>query len=271
MHKDLFVADAYTAPYAVFNVGIKTQTVYDYTTYGDYYVFSCTNIAPSQMGDTVYATLNGTLNGEAQSYTMEYSVSDYCYNMLSSTDDAALRTLIVDLLNYGSAAQIYAWYHDKTPVNAALTEEQKGYASADSELATIVKTDYAVVDDAQATWKGAGLLLATNVCIRFRFAAEDLNGLSVKISAGGQEWEVSEFEAAEVEGQYYACFSGLSARQMSEEVFATLYRNGEAVSNTLRYSIESYAFAKQNDSNVRLANLVKAMMRYGKSAAAYLN
>ena len=56
---------------------------------------------------------------------------------------------------------------------------------------------------------------------------------------------------------------------MSEEVYMTVMKDGVAVSNTARYSIESYAYVKQNDSNNKLVNLVKAMMRYGHSAKNY--
>ena len=57
---------------------------------------------------------------------------------------------------------------------------------------------------------------------------------------------------------------------MSDQVCVTLYNGDTAVSNTVCYSIESYACAKQSDKNVKLANLVKAMMRYGRSANAYI-
>ena len=62
----------------------------------------------------------------------------------------------------------------------------------------------------------------------------------------------------------------LTASQMGDTVYVTAYRGGVAASNTVSYSIESYACAKQNDSNEKLANLVKAMMKYGNSAYAYI-
>ena len=66
-------------------------------------------------------------------------------------------------------------------------------------------------------------------------------------------------------------FSGLSVRQMRESVFVTVYEGSTRVSNTLRYSVETYAHSKLNDTNVKLVDLVKAMMRYGISAENYLN
>ena len=268
---DLFIEDAYTAPYAVFTVGNKTQTVTEYQIIGGDYVFACTNIAPSQMGDTVYASLYATLNGEACSSSMEYGVATYCYNMLGETEDAKLRTLLVDLLNYGAAAQKYAWYNDKTLCNASLTEEQKAWGtSGDPALGSVLNTKYATVENAKATWKAAALVLENAVTVRFRFAAESTEGLSVKIEIGGQTYTINSFEADPYNpGQYYATFNGTVARQMRETMLVTVYEGDTAVSNTLSYSIETYACNKQNVA--KLGELVKAMIRYGDSAAAYLN
>ncbi len=58
---------------------------------------------------------------------------------------------------------------------------------------------------------------------------------------------------------------------MSEPVYLTVYENDEAVSNTLSYSIESYAYSKQTSTDTNLTNLLEAMMKYGNSACAYAN
>ena len=270
VNADLFVEDAYTNPYVEFELGYYKVTVTDYTIVGDKYVFACEHLSPSQVVDEIHATLNATLNDQLHSYSMDYGVSTYCYNMLGKTEDAKLRTLLVDLLNYGSAAQTYAWYKDKTLSNAQLTEEQKAWGTSEAPaLSSKLNTKAAVVDNAKATWKAAALVLNNGVTMRFRFAAESTEGLTVKIVAAGQEWTVSQFTAAEQAGQYYADFSGLSARQMREVVSVTVMEGDTAVSNTLEYSVETYAYNKQNEA--RIGDLVLAMMRYGDSAAAYLN
>ena len=51
----------------------------------------------------------------------------------------------------------------------------------------------------------------------------------------------------------------------------TVYNGDTAVSNTIRYSIESYAYAQQNSTDANLVELVKAMMKYGDSAKAYIS
>ena len=203
---------------------------------------------------------------------MTYSVADYCYSMLEKTDDAKLRTLLVDLLNYGAASQDYTGYKHINTCNKALTEEQKAWGTATvPSVSSVLNTKVAVVEGATAKWKGAGLVLDNAVTVRLRFAAESTEGLSVKITAAGQEWTITEFESAGIEGEYYVRFSGLTARQMRETLNATIYCDGAAISNTVAYSIESYAAAKQNDANAKLVTLLVAMMRYGDSAAAFLN
>ena len=109
--------------------------------------------------------------------------------------------------------------------------------------------------------------VAAPVCGRL---LRDLGAEVVKIEAAGQEWTITQFQAvADKPGQYTFDFSGLSARQMHEIVSVTVYQGDTAVSNTLQYSIETYAFNKQNEA--RIGDLVLAMMRYSDSAAAYLN
>ena len=68
----------------------------------------------------------------------------------------------------------------------------------------------------------------------------------------------------------YVHFRSINAAQMSEVLYVSVHRDGTQVSNTITYSIESYAYSKQNDANPRLAELVKRMMCYGDSAKAFV-
>ena len=74
-------------------------------------------------------------------------------------------------------------------------------------------------------------------------------------------------------GRYYIYFSGLNSAQMSEPVYFTVCHGDTVVSNTIRYSIESYAYAQANKevSDESLLELLKAMMKYGDAAYHYVN
>ena len=277
-----FFADGcYKNPSVTFTIDGRTVTVTDYNTekYAGYYIFTLTDIAPYQMGETVSATLTA-YDGENPVTTdaAEYSIKTYCYNKLNDeTSSAELKKLIVDLLNYGAATQTYVGSTDAL-VNADLTEEQKAYGTQeDAELATHAKDDYQTVENASATWVGAYLTLTDAVEMKFVFSADSTDGLQVKVTtadpadaqATGQTWIITEFTKYS-EGAYIANFDGFNADQMSEVVYVTVCDSeGNAVSNTYRYSVESYAYAKQSDENTNLVALVKAMMKYGDSAKQY--
>ena len=238
----------------------------------DALVFPCRYITPSQIGDTITATLTGTYQGEEFTYTMEYGVAKYCYSMLNSesTTDAELRTLLVDLLYYCDAARTYTTYKADELVTDALTDAQKAErTTTDPELSSVMNAKYAVVENAKAKWKSASLIMAHATRMRFRFeTTADISSLTVKALVGGEEQTAY---IAEEDGQYYVYVDDLSGFEMRETVYVTLYEGETAVSNTITYSIESYACNKQNDADADLAALVKAMMRYGDSAIEYRN
>ena len=231
------------------------------------------------MGMTVSATLSAT-DGETPVTTdvAEYSIKTYCYNKLNDKNTSdELKMLIVDLLNYGAATQTYVGSTDPL-VNADLTEGQKAFGTQeDATLETVAKSNYQTVENATVTWAGAYLTLTDAVEMKFVFNADTTEGLTVKITTAdpaapesvGNTWTITEF-APYAEGVYIANFDGFNADQMSDVVYVTVCDSeGNIISNTYCYSIESYAYAKSNDANSNLAVLVKAMMKYGNSAKNY--
>jgi len=274
--KALFENVGYANPYVVFEMNGKSTTVNSFTVDGDRYVFKFMNIAPQQMNDTIASTLYATFEGvEYASESKEYSVSEYCYSMLTlCTDDkyAEFRTLLVDLLHYGAKSQLYTDYKTDSLVDADLTEEQLLWGTVeDPDLETVLDTAYETVKDPTVQWKGAGLFLDDSVSLRFKLSAESIDGLTVKVKGETQEWTVFASEFVETTGGYYLYFDKLNAGQMSEKLYLTVYSGDVAVSNTVCYSIESYAYEKQSSSISNLADLVKAMMKYGDSAWNYVN
>ncbi|MBR2934417.1 MAG: hypothetical protein IKB79_02420 [Oscillospiraceae bacterium] len=276
--KSLFETEGYEDPYVVFEFNGTQTVVGDYTVIDDKYAFMFLDIAPHKMNDTIYATLHATYEGQdVASQTREYSVATYCYNMLSkySADTyAEFRTLLVDLLNYGAESQKYMGYRTDALVNAALTETQKGWGTAEMrELDSVLNTQYETVETPAVSWNGATLILGDSITMRFKVQSEDLSGLELKIrSESGRTWTLTpgEFEAISTEdNMYYVYFNGLKAGEMREPIYLTFCNGDTKVSDTVCYSVESYASAKQDDADV--GSLVKAMMCYGDSAEAYAN
>ena len=73
------------------------------------------------------------------------------------------------------------------------------------------------------------------------------------------------------DGTYTFLFNGLNADKMQKEIYITAMNGDAVVSNTMRYSVESYAKQIQDlmpDSKLR--KLTDALMRYGISASNYI-
>lgn len=275
---DIAGEDGFTNIRATFQYGnreLMTVNLADTDLIDGKYQFLCRYITPSQIGDTVYATLYGTYNGVEYSFQMEYGVSQYCYNMLANEESTQeLKNLMVDMLYYCDAARVYTNYKADESVTTKLTEEQKGYTTADREYTSVLNAKYNVIENPSASWKAASLVMYHSTRMQLRFAlAEgvDISSVTAKVQVGTEEKTGYIAEDSDHPGQYRVIIDDIAARQMSDVVYITLYVGDTAISNTITYSVESYACAKKNDPNAKLNNLVKALMHYGDSAKAYLN
>ena len=268
-----FESAGYDDIYCVFRMNRAERKVTDYEIRGGKIVFTFSDIAPDRLNDTVSATLYATKNGKSyEGATLRRSICDYCYYMINRTGENTLKTLLVDILEYASESQKYTGYKTDTLANARLTDEQKAYGTGGGiSFRDDTNASYRTVTDPTVSWKGAGLALANSVCIRYRLDSADIRGLTVKIEdSSGNEWEYTSNDLVSAdEGGYYLYFDGLCADQMRERIYATVYRNGEAVSNTMRYSIVSYVYVSYQQNGY--SYLLASMLHYGDSAAAYVS
>lgn len=256
---DKFGTD-FTDPYVVFTMNGEETTV-EGVADGDSYVFWFKNIAPHEIADNITATLHATFNGvDVVLDTRDYSVLTYCKNKLGK-ETAELDTLLADLINYGVELQ------------KALGQEPLDTKDLDLSAATatdrelVSKLQFVGEPDNAATWKSASLILNDAVTVRLTFKTElDISNVTVEIQAAGNTWNLVPVKDESAENTYYVDFNGLNAAQMSEEIYAKVNDGDTAVSCALLYSVETYAYNKQATN---LGNLVKAMMKYGDSAAAY--
>lgn len=265
-------------PYVVFTCEGDELTVTEYKEQGEYYVFSYPGISPQLMNDEVNAVLYATYSNDGEVYNSPakvMSVREYAYTLLerySSADHAELRTLLVDLLNYGAAAQIYVGYQTDELVNSDLTDEQRSWGTNDEpEFENIRDYHYTTVDSPESEWLGSGLVLNNSVTIRSKFSAEDIENKTVVITCGNGEFTYSKDDFVKAEdGNYYVYCDELFANEMSKEILLTVYDNGIQCSDTMRFSIESYAkLVHDSYTGTALDDLTTAMMRYGRSAEAY--
>jgi hypothetical protein len=249
-------------------VVIDENSKYDVSGAAKMYYF--TGISPKQMGDVITLDLYGTFAGQEYCKSMTYTLSTYCYNQIGG-NNAKLRRLLADLLNFGAAHQKYTGYNTENLVNAAMTDAQKGYASSgELTLEDKLNVKYAVLEGATASFRGATLSLTNKVEIQYVVYVTDLTDVSLHLTTGSTTYVVdaSKFvPRAGYANQYYVYFDQLQANQMRAEVISTVYRGDTAISNSALYSIESYAASNINVA--KLNEILKCMMYYGDSAKAY--
>ena len=229
------------------------------------------------MGDEIRATLYMTKDGAPYCSAADtYSVAAYAYAQLAKADaPQSLKILCADLLNYGTAAQVFKGYRTDAPVNAAMTEEQKAYAS-DMEAVTFGNNN-TILDDIEIpeiTWAGKVLSLESKVILKFVVdtaaytgSTEDLTlRISYKDHAGVEQvLFLADPTPYGSVTRYAFDFDGLLAAELRTVVDVAVFAGETQVSSTLRYSADTYGNNKTGD----LLTLCKALFAYSDAAKAY--
>ena len=234
-------------------------------------VFEFLNLTPDMMGDNIKATLYATTEGGQLVHFCkpEYSIKQYCTNVMAAyPDDQKLQTLLADMLVYGAATQRFTGHNADSLVTAGLD------LSAASTFTNLTDTDQSTSEttDANIHWTGAGLECGSRMSMYFTLTTAAGDATSVEVTINGR---TTVYEYADMmTDDPTVCrvvFRGISASEYGDVVTAVLKNNGTPV-QTLTYSVNSYVYSKQNDTAVEnLAQLVKAIYNYGKSAKDYLN
>ena len=262
--------------YMTFECGGKEEKVTDYKETDKYYVFSYKGINPQLMNDNVTAVLHA--KNKSEEYTSPekiMSVKEYAYTMLdrySGDEHSKLRTLLVDLLNYGAAAQIYAGYQTDNLVNSALTDVQKDWASKNTtEFKNIRNLNYKTISNPTAEWKTCSLVLKNSIMVKVKFSAKDVENKTVEIVLKNAKFTYTKDDFVNNgDGTYYVYCNELFANELSDDLLFTIYENGKPCSNTMLFSVESYArLVRDNYKDKPLDKMTTAMMLYGNSAKAY--
>ena len=264
--------------YMTFECGGKEEKVTNYKQDGNYYVFSYKGINPQLMNDKVTAVLHAK-NGKEE-YTSPkkvMSVREYAYTMLdrySSDEHSKLRTLLVDLLNYGSATQKYVGYQTDNLANSDLTATQKSWASKDTkEFKNIRNFNYKTISNPTVQWNSCGLVLGNAIMFKVKFTANNVENKTVEITLKNAKFTYDKNDFKDNgDGTYYVYCNELFAHEVSDEVLLTVYENGVPCSNTMLFSVESYArLVRDKYKGTPLDEMITTMMLYGNSAKEYKN
>ena len=264
--------------YMTFECGGKEEKVTNYKQDGNYYVFSYKGINPQLMNDKVTAVLHAKNSNEAYTSPEKViSVREYAYTMLdrySSDEHSKLRTLLVDLLNYGSATQKYVDYQTDNLANSDLTATQKSWASKDAkEFKNIRNFNYKTISNPTVQWNSCGLVLGNAIMFKVKFTANNVENKTVEITLRNAKFTYNKNDFKDNgDGTYYVYCNELFAHEVSDELLLTVYENGVPCSNTMLFSVESYArLVRDNYKGTPLDEMITTMMLYGNSAKEYKN
>ncbi len=248
----------------------------DYTLGGEEYChFVFPGIFAAEMGNRITARVSAVKDGETiLSAADEYSIGEYAYNRLEKTTSATYRTLLVDMLNYGSAAQTHFGKNAANLVNADLTATQASWGTqTDPEARDMESVEE--LDGATAEINGKNLMFGSSVYLLYRMAfAEGQDMSNVKIvfryedNSGNTRSQTVRASRFGTSGEYYtADCTNIIPSAMRSIVSATIYDGNTPISDTLNYSIETYVHNRAASStSATFKTLIKDMLKFGISA-----
>ena len=247
-----------------FTMNGESVTVAEYVKKNGEYVFAFRGIAPQCMTDNIKAEL--LYGDEVVDVVEEYSVLKNVETLLAAyPDNKALVQFIVDMLNYGAAAQLYKDYNVETLANA-------GIEHAASEALPTESIKNKVTADGVAL----GRVYFTGANVWF----DNVNKIVVKLNAYTENTKV----VIKCNGVVVDTLQKLTSDIIYtnaiyavgfEDVYTFELYEGGVLQQTYTYSVASYVYAKMNQTEqgelTEMADLARALYRYGASAVAYVN
>ena len=227
-------------------------------------------VTPQYLDEVVTAALK---RGE-ETITKTYSVKDYLYSLVhaKNTDEAfknyscekfvKMKTLAVDMLNYGAEAQKKYLSATDNLVTKDLTDAEKAYA-----------TDFAAPDESvQATlsgtkagyeWVSAGIRFDYNVSLYFVIKPLTENPV-LKLKINDNE-VIDKF--IEENGNYKFRYENVNVVDFANKYTVTVWDGETQIGQTLSYSVNTYVLNMH--ANAGMSEITKAVYNYGVSAKAF--
>ena len=257
---------------------------YDWSEADGFYYVSTEGIAAKNLGDTIHFAVYAKLSDGKYIYTslVSYSPVTYAYSQLSR-GSAEMRPLVVAMLNYGAAAQVYFDYNTSALVNANLTDVQKELVQSYS--ATMMNSVVAVDRSKVGEFTNTGgfsrryptVSFEGAFCINYYFTPSTTPQGTLKM----YYWTQEDYEAASTltpsnasgsaimvddgTGAYHAVVEGIAAKDLDKTVYvAADYVSGDTryCTGVLAYSIGSYCVSQSSTVNAQQM-LAQATAVYG--------
>ena len=251
-------------------------------------MFSYDKLAAKELNDKVYATLYAVQDDGKVVFgtptpisAAEYAISTFGLY----ANDARLQTLMVDMLNFGAAAQNEFDYRTNALANSNMSATMAAKATKDNvSLSNGMKLYKDGLSSDKVTIKSASLSLDNEISINFYAEIKgDIKKAELLIfdeyTAGGVYDKNTASKRTDMvphEDMYAGFITGIAAKSMRDLYYARVYvqfEDGtEAYSGIGQYSVESYAWQVRNGSGFssELKLLMEEMMKYGDSAKMYM-
>ena len=115
--------------------GTKTILMSAWVKNGGYYQFTYGGLAAKQMSANITVTIYDA-DGNRVSQPWVDSIRAYVMRILNKPEEAKSYTMLVDMLNYGAAAQQYFGYQTDDLANSLLSDAQKAYGTTTAKPCT---------------------------------------------------------------------------------------------------------------------------------------
>ena len=200
------------------------------------------------------------------------SIRDYLGGRLTLTNNTLeQRVLAADMLNYGTAAQLFTNYDVEHLVNEELTADQLAkldeYETKD--LPPVEKTNSNYRPDGQSNILFNSVSLDNEVILSLTVRAAEGSEVKVLMKDHETGTVLETLDAAWNGSNYVVDYSGIGADKMRVAYDFTAQIDGEETGNIRTWSVEGYVGELRSGNNQLRTNVANALLTYGDSAAAY--
>ncbi|MCQ2559430.1 MAG: transglutaminase-like domain-containing protein [Clostridia bacterium] len=246
---------------------------------GNAYVFSCSGITAKEMSADLHAALY--LPGGEVAQELDYSVVDYVRDIFAEENLAAeerLKTLLVDLVNYGAAAQSYFGYNTANLANDPrfIAEEWQKYATSNEPVLnnTFSREE---IEGASIHNLNLNLILDNRIEAGIQAVTKDLQASGLKMEIYNKNGKLLT-SLSGAEQDFIKDFARLNCwkpQNLRDDFIIKIKTDsdGQQVSDTFKCSIEDYAaYVKDHQSEgaySRVYELLTQMFKYADSANKY--
>lgn len=242
-----------------FTIGTDAPITVNAVKEGSQFTFTFPGLAPQRMGDIIKAEL--LLNGGVIDTKDNYSIRQNVLNLINANpENEELKQFVSDMLYYGAAAQTYTGYKKNELVTADLEDVLN--EPLDEPLTEAYNKLNLTVPTGDVRFKSATIWFDAVNKLIVKVNNPNSNDIKVYVTREGDERK---------ELYYDATVGGYMTDEIKVTDFHTTYTfqvcdASDNVLQTLTYSVNSYAYSKQNSTNPAMAELALALFRLGQSA-----